>query len=188
MKDGDLEATHFGETWIHVERAAGVKQLSQRCPRHHSNVFFVGLARSLLVIATQAVNTSLLLRRLLLDDNVGRPTGRLVRRSAGTPVGWLLLSAKAAAAAKEDGRFIVEDVLARLSVDRSDAMLDNGRVALVHDLDELGLGNQASRGRHGVLADFEVLFAVQEHHGVEVGHQRIKGEWSLSVKGRDDTV
>lgn len=188
MEDRDLEAAHFGKTRVNVERA--VELVQRTCVSAIFSLHFddSGPRSHLLVIATQPVDASLLLERVLLDDNVRRAPRWLVRRGAGAAVGGLLLPAKPTAATEEDGRLVVKDVLARLGVGRRDAVLDDGRVALVYDLNELGLGNQAARGRHRVLADFEVLFAVQQHHGAEVGHERVEGERGLGVKGWDDAV
>lgn len=185
MKDGDFEATHFGETWIDVERAVGnlsalfLADGNERLPDAQLD---------LLVITTQTIDTSLLFGRLFLHNNIGRPSRRLVGRGAGAPVRRLLLPAEPAAAPEKDGRFVVENVLARLGVGRCDAVLDDSRVALVNDLDELGLGDQAARRRHGILADLEILLAVQEHHGAKVGYQRVIGEGSFGVEGRNYAV
>lgn len=67
-------------------------------------------------------------------------------------------------------------------------MLDDGCVALVHDLDEFGLGYQPTRERDWVLADLKVLFTMEEHHRVEVGDKRVETERGFGIEGWDDTV
>lgn len=159
VQDGHLEASHLGELGVDVERV---------------------------VVTAESVDGSLLLGRLLLDDDIRGAVGHLVDGGGCAAVSTALLAAEAATAPEEDGHLVVEELLARLGVDGGDAVLDNGGGALVDDLEQLGLGDEAAAGRDGVLLDLEVLLAVQQHHGVEVGDDVIEAVGGLGVKGRDD--
>ena len=119
---------------------------------------------------------------------VGSTRRRLVGGSGGTTVLGLLVAVKATGATEEDDHLVVEDVLAGLGVLGGDAGADNGRVALVDDVEELGAGDETSGRGDGELADLEVLLAVEEHHGVEVGDEGVVAEGGLGGEGGDDTV
>lgn len=66
-------------------------------------------------------------------------------------------------------------------------MLNDRRVALVDDLDELGARQETAGCWDRVFQDFEILLAVEQHHGVEVGDERVVAKGRLSFKGWDDT-
>lgn len=160
MKDGLFEAAHLGESRVDVQRV---------------------------VVAAQAVQGSLVGLDVLLIDVVGATAGGLVGGGGGTAVSGLLLAVEAAGAADEDGHLVVEDLLVGLGVDGGDARLDDGGVALVDNLDEARAREEAARGGHGRLLDLEVLLAVQQHHGVEVGHDGVVAKGRLGGEGGDDT-
>lgn len=88
-----------------------------------------------LVIATQAVDGSLLLIRRGLDNNIRLSRGRRVSRRGSTPILPSLGTSEAARATEEDGHLVVEDLLARLGHSRRDAVLEDGRAALVDHLE-----------------------------------------------------
>lgn len=160
VKDGHLEPAHLCEGGINVQ---GV------------------------VITAQPVKRGLLLGSLLLDNKVGSPSGGLVGRRRGAAVLWLLLSIESTASAKEDGHLVVEDFFARLSVGGGDTLLNDGGVALIHNLEELALRDELSGSRDGILLDLQVLLTVEKHHGREVGDEVVKGIRELGVEGGDDT-
>lgn len=95
------------------------------------------------------------------------------------------MSTEPATSAKEHCHLVVEKVLTGLGIRSGHTVLDNGSIALVHHLNEFGFGDEPARGWDRVLADLKVLLAVQQHHGVEVGHERVKAEGCLGVEGRD---
>ena len=140
----------------------------------------------LLVVTTQAIYGRLFFGSRLLHDNVGGPLGRSVSGGCGTAVLAALGAVETAAAAKEDGHLVVEDLLARVGQYGRHAVFDNGGAALVYDLEEAGAGRQAAGGGEGPLADLEVLLAVEEHHGGEVGYNGVVVKGHLGVEGGDD--
>lgn len=118
-----------------------------------------------------------------------RSTGRrLVGGSGGTTILGLLVAVEATGATEEDGHLVVEDVLTGLGVLGGDAGADNGGVALVDDVEEFGARHETTARGNGELADFEVLLAVEEHHGIKVGDDGVVAEGGLGGEGRDDTV
>ena len=124
-----------------------------------------------IAIATEAIKSSLLGGRLLVDGCVGVALRRCVGSGGGAAVGSFLGPAEAAAAAEEEGHFVVEEVAAGAGVGGGGGVDEDGGGALVDDVEELGAVDEARRGGDGVLADLEVLFAVEEHHGREVGNE-----------------
>lgn len=124
-----------------------------------------------ITIATEAIKGSLLGGRLLVDGDVRVALRRRVGSGGGAAVGAFLGPAEAAAAAEEEGHFVVEEVAAGAGVGRGGGVDEDGGGALVDDVEELGAVDEAGRGGDGVLADLEVLFAVEEHHGREVGDE-----------------
>lgn len=67
-------------------------------------------------------------------------------------------------------------------------MLADGGVALVHDLQQLGLGDDLAGSGDRELANLEVLLAVEKHHGAEVWNEGIVREGGFDIKLGDDTV
>lgn len=159
MEDGHLEATHLGEAGVDVE---GV------------------------VVTGQPVDGGLLLSGLLLDNDIRGASGGLVGSSSGATVSRLLLPTETTAPSEEDGHLVVKDLLASLSVGGGDSLPDNSGVALVNNLDELTLGDELAGGGDWVLLDLEVLLAVEEHHGVEVGNEVIKRVGELGIEWGND--
>lgn len=125
---------------------------------------------------------------VLLVDVVGRALGGHVGGGGGAAVGGLLLAVKAAGAAEEDGHFVVKDLLARLGNGGGDGRLDDGGLALVDGLEQAALGHEVGARGHGELADLEVLLAVEQRHGVEVGDNLVVGEADVGRHGGNDTV
>ena len=138
-------------------------------------------------VTGETVDSSLLLSSLLLDNNVWVTLGRRVYLGGGTTVCALLLSTEVARAPDEDGALIVKDVLTGLCVLSDGAIHNKSSSALIHDFDELGDGDELRFRGNGELADLKELLAVQEHAGVEVGHDVGEVEGSFGVKWWDDT-
>ena len=160
VQDGGLEATDLAELGIDVQRVA---------------------------VTVQAVQGSLVLRGFLLNDGIGLALGSLVRVGGrlGARGNGLGRATEATTATDEDGRLIVEDVLARLSVLGGVAGNNKGSVALVNDINELGVGQGVGSSGDGPLPDFHVLLTVQQHHGREVLHNVFHVVRSGSVEPRD---
>ena len=98
-------------------------------------------------------------------------------------LGW---TAKPPGAADEGRGFVVEEFFAGLLVDRGAAGDDDGGFALILDFDEFGVRDCDCFGGDGEGADFEVLLAVEEHHGGEVRHELGHAEGSGSVERWND--
>ena len=88
---------------------------------------------------------------------------------SGTAVRTFLGPAESAGSADEGRGLVVEEVFARIGVFGDGAGCDDGGGAFVHDFDQFRVGGGFGGGGDGEFADFEVLFAVQEHHHAEVG-------------------
>lgn len=159
VQDGSLEATHLGKRGVHVQRV---------------------------VVTAQAVDGGLVQRHGLLGNVVGSASRGLVGSRGSAAVTTLLLAVEATGAAEEDGHLVVENVLTGLGVLGGDTSADNGGVALVNNLEQLAARDQSAASRDGVLADLEVLLAVEKHHGVEVGHDSVVAERHLRREGRDN--
>ena len=67
-------------------------------------------------------------------------------------------------------------------------MLHHRCATLVDDLEELAAGNEVGGGGDGVLADLEVLLAVEEHHGGKVWDEGVVVKGHFGVEGGDDAV
>lgn len=163
VQNGGLKATHLAELGVNVQRVA---------------------------VAVEAVERGLVFRGLLLDNRIGLALRRLVGRNGGLGAAssGLGRSAKAATATDEDGRLVVEEILAGLRVLGGIAGDDEGGVALVHDVDELGVGQSLGCGGNGELADLHVLLAMQQHHRGEVGDNLVHVPGVGGVEPRDHTV
>lgn len=171
VEDGGGEAGHLGKVRVDVERVG---------------------------VAAEAVEGRLLFGGGLVDDDVGGARGgRFVGGRGGggarlRVVARRLGPAEAPAASEEEGHLVVEDVGAAAGVLGGDAVGDDGGGALVDDVEELGVVDDAGGGGDGELADFEVLFAVEEHDGVEVGDElrevrgEVGGEGGDHAVGRED--
>jgi hypothetical protein len=132
-----------------------------------------------LVIAAQPVQNSLFLGRLFLNDLIGWPVRYLIRGRRGPSILTLLQASKASATPEEDSHFVPEDIFPSLLVDGQDAGLDNAGSALVDHFDQLRIRHQCGRSGDRVLSDFEILLAVEKHHGVEVWNEAADIIWSL---------
>ena len=162
VEDGDLEAADLAEGWVDVERVA---------------------------VAVETVQSGLILAGLLLDDGVGLAGRRLVGGDGVGGAGGCGLgrATEAAGAADEHGGLVVEELLAVGGVLGGEAHDDDGGVALVDHVDELGVRNGLGRGGDGVFADLEVLLTVEEHHGGEVGDQVVEVPGGSGVEPGDNT-
>lgn len=159
VQNRHLEATHLAELRVNVQ---GV------------------------TVPRESVQRRLLLCRLLLDDGIGRALRRLVHGGSRAAVSPLGVSTERARPADEHGGLVVEDFLAGGGIDGGGALDDDAGGALVHDLDELGVGDELGGGGDGVFADFEELLAVEEHHGGEVGDDVVEGVGGDGVELGDD--
>ncbi len=146
MQDRRFEPAHFGKVRIDMQR---------------------------IPIAAKTIQCSLFLGRFLVDDDIGSSGGRFIRRGSGPTIRALGRPAEAATAADEQGHLVVEEIAAGLGVLGGGAVDLDGGAALVDDFDEARVVGDGGGGRDRVLADLEVLFAVQEHHRREVGHQLV---------------
>jgi hypothetical protein len=108
-----------------------------------------------------------------------------MHRGTSPPILRLLLAPEPAAPAQEHYHLVVEDLLAGVGEHSGDPVAHDGGVALVDDLEEPALGDELRVGGDGVLLDLEVLLAVQEHHGAEVGDDGVEGVGELGVEGGD---
>ena len=162
MEDGDLEAADLAEGRVDVERVA---------------------------VAVEAVESGLVVAGLLLNDSVGLASWRLVGGdgAGGAGGGGLGRATEASRATDEHGGLVVEELLAVGGVGGCEAHDDDGSVALVDHVDELGVGEGLGRGGDGVLADLEVLLTVEEHHGGEVGNEVVEVPWGRGVEPGDNT-
>ncbi len=162
VEDGGLEATDLAELGVDVERVA---------------------------VAVETVEGGLVLRGLLLDDDVGLALRRLVGGDGTLGAGGSGLgrATEATAATDEDGRLIVEEVLACGSVLGCVTGNDESGGALVDHVDELGVGLSAGIGGDGELADLHVLFTVEKHHWGEVLDDVAHVPGGGGVEPRDNT-
>lgn len=145
------------------------------------------MSEGLLVITAQSVNGGLVIRSGLLDDDVGVTGGRLVGGSGSAAILASAGTAKATATTEEDGRLVVEDLLASLSVDSGDATLGDGGLALVDNLEETPPRDEVRARGDRELSDLEILLTVKKHHGREVGHDGAEIKRHLGVEGRNHT-
>ncbi len=159
MQDRHIEPAHLAKLRVHVQ---GV------------------------IVATETVQRRLLLARLLLRHGVRLPFRRRVCRRRFASVARLLGPTEAAGAADEDGALGVEDFFATSGVLDGGAGVDDAAFALVHDVDEARVGDELAFGGDGVFEDFEVLLAVEEEHGGEVGDEVGEGEGGVGVEWGDD--
>lgn len=109
-----------------------------------------------------------------------------MRGGSSAAILTLLGPVEATAAADKGRHFAVEDVLASLLVDGGEGGLDDGGVALVNNFDELAAGFEGAARRERELADLEVLLAVEEHHGREVGDYVAKVKRHFGGEDGDD--
>lgn len=121
-----------------------------------------------------------------LDDNVGLARGRLVGSRSSTTILSSLLAAKTTASTEEDSHLVVKHILAGGGINSGDGVLCDGGVALVDDLKKAAARDELGVCGDGELADLEVLLAVEEHHGGEVGDDGVVVEGHLGVEGGDD--
>lgn len=179
VENGLLEATHLGKRGVNVQGACAVLAKGLHIKQRVGN---------LLVVTAQTVDGGLVGVDVLLVDMVGGALGGHVGGRGSAAVGRLLLAVKAASTAKEDGHLVVEDLLASLGNGGGDARLDDGGLALVDGLEEAALGHQVGARGDRELADLEVLLAVEQRHGVEVGDNLVEGEADVGRHGGNDTV
>ena len=138
VQDGSFEAADFGEFGVDVEW---------------------------IPVAVEAVERGLFVGCFFFDDDVWVAGRRLIGGRRGATISTLGRNPEATAAAHEERHFIVEEVLAGLGVFGGVAVDLDGGVAFVEDLDELRVVGDGGGGGDGEVADLEVLFAVQDHHG-----------------------
>ncbi|KAI3479441.1 hypothetical protein L1887_58459 [Cichorium endivia] len=158
VQDGLVKATHLRKAGVNVQRV---------------------------VVARQTVQRSLRIRRLLRHHLVRLARRRLVRRRRCTAVLARLLAAKAARASDEDGALALEDEVAAALVEGVHHRRYRRSLALVQHLHQLGLVHQR-RARGDGLLDRQVLLAVQQHHGAEVG-QPVQRDAAARHELRDHT-
>lgn len=148
--------------------------LPQDLPVH---VFICGSTRhDLLVVSAETVEGSMVLRDGIFRDKVGCPRRRLVGSCSGAAVGGCLLTVKASRSADKGGHLVVKHIFTSACIDSRQANLDHCCVALVEDLEKLASCDQVRRRGHRVLSNLEVLLAVKQHHGVEVGDDLVESE------------
>jgi hypothetical protein len=138
-------------------------------------------------IAGETVQSGLFLCRLFFHDFVWVALRRFMCLCRGAAVAALLLAAEVSGAADKYRTLIVEYFLPRLGVLCYGAVYDEASRALVDNFHELGYRDQLGFGRDGELADFQVLFAVQQHAWVEVRYDIVEREGGFGVEWGYDT-
>jgi hypothetical protein len=138
-------------------------------------------------VAREAVDGGLLLRRLLLNDDVGGALWGLMGLGRRTTLATLLLAAEVAGAADEDGALVVENLLASVRVLGDGTIDDKTSSTLVNNLDKLGDSDKLGLGGNGEFADLKELLTVKQHARVEVGHNLVEREGRLGVEGGNHT-
>lgn len=81
---------------------------------------------------------------------------------------------------------MVEDLVAGGFVDGGGADGDDGCGTFIYDVDEFRVADEGAFGGNGVVFDLEELFAVEEHHGGEVGDEVGVAEGGLGVERGND--
>lgn len=114
-------------------------------------------------VTGETVNGGELFACLLFDNCVRLAFGRSVDSARSTTVGTLLAPAEPTGTAHKSRGFVVEDFFAGGFVFGDATADDRGCFAFVLDFYELGVGDESCFGWDGEGADFEVLFAVEEH-------------------------
>lgn len=123
---------------------------------------------------------------LFLDNGIWVSLWWGVSSCGSSSVSWLLLAAEATTAPDECRGLIVEKGLASLLVDRARTSLYDSSVAFINYLNELGVRDEGARCRNGVLQNFQILLAMEKHHGVEIWDNIIHAVWSLSTEEGND--
>lgn len=137
-------------------------------------------------VAGETVQGCLFLCGFLLDDSIRCALRGFMCLCRCASVRALFVAAKVSRAADKHGALVVEDFLACLGVLCDGAVDDEAGGAFVDDFDELGDGDERGGCGEGEFAQLKVLFAVEEHAGVEVGHDVVEGEGGIGVEGGDD--